>query len=101
MVASLLACGGGGSSTGGSGPDAVTIQNFAFGPANLTVATGTTVTWTNADQSTHTVTADDKSFDAGNVAPGHSFTFRFQHAGSYAYHCNIHQYMRAAITVTG
>jgi plastocyanin len=108
VVASLLGCGGGGGgsstptgSTAGRSPDAVTIQNFAFAPPNLTIATETTVTWSNADQSTHTVTADDKSFDAGNLAPGNSFSFRFQRAGTYAYHCNIHQYMRAVITVTG
>src|SRR5512142_3070353 len=60
----------GGSGTGGN---AVTIQNFAFGPASLDVAVGTTVTWTNKDSATHTVTANDASFD-GQVPSGQTFS---------------------------
>lgn len=47
----------------------VSIQNFAFSPGTIQVTAGTTVTWTNNDQTTHTVTADDGSFDSGDVAP--------------------------------
>jgi len=78
---------------------AVTIKNFAFSPATLDVSVGTTVTWTNNDSATHTVTADDGSFDSGNLATGKSFTFTFKKAGTFTYHCSIHPNMKATIVV--
>ncbi len=84
---------------GGGGGNAVTIQNFAFGPADLTVAVGTTVTWTNMDSATHTVTADDGSFDSNNLATSATFTQTFSTAGTFTYHCKIHSTMKATVTV--
>ena len=81
------------------GGDAVTIQNFAFGPASLSIASGTTVTWTNNDTTAHTATADDGSFDSSNIAPGSSFSQAFDTAGTFAYHCSIHPNMTATIEV--
>ena len=78
---------------------AVQIKNFAFAPASLTVSVGATVTWTNNDSVTHTVTANDKSFDSGNLDPGKTFSFTFKKAGTYAYHCAIHTNMTATIVV--
>lgn len=97
----LVACGGSSSSssTGGSSGHTVTIQNFAFRPAALTVSPGTTVTWTNQDTDTHTVTADDKKFDSKNLAQGKTFSMQFQTAGTHKYHCSIHSYMTGTITV--
>ncbi len=80
----------------------ITIQNFSFSPANLSVAAGTTVTVTNKDSVTHTVTAGDspKSFDTGNVPAGSTTTFKAPtKAGSYAYTCTIHPYMHGTLTV--
>ena len=77
----------------------VTIQDFAFGPASLSVAVGTTVTWTNHGPSGHTVTADDGSFDSGTVQPGSTFSQTFATAGTFSYHCNIHPDMMATVTV--
>jgi plastocyanin len=79
----------------------VSIKNFAFNPPNATVAAGTTVTWVNNDQTAHTVTADDGTFDSGTLQPGQSFSFKFDKAGTYAYHCNIHPDMTATVTVSG
>ena len=79
---------------------AVTIKGFAFGPATLKVAAGTTVTWTNQDSTAHTVTGDKNEFDSGNLAPGKTFTHTFDKAGTFAYHCTIHPSMKATITVT-
>ena len=79
----------------------LSIKNFAFNPPNATVAAGTTVTWVNNDQTAHTVTADDGTFDSGTLQPGQSYSFAFDKAGTYAYHCNIHPDMTATVTVSG
>ncbi len=86
---------GASSATSGS---AVTIQGFAFGPSSLDVDVGTTVTWTNKDSVTHTVTANDGSFD-GQVASGATFSQTFAKAGTFSYHCKIHPSMTATVTV--
>jgi plastocyanin len=79
----------------------VSIKNSAFDPANATVAPGTTVTWVNNDQVPHTATANDGAFDSGTLQPGQSYSFAFDKPGTYAYHCNIHPYMTATVTVSG
>jgi plastocyanin len=79
----------------------VSIKNFAFDPPNATVAPGTTVTWVNNDQVPHTATADDGAFDSGTLQPGQSYSFTFDKPGTYAYHCNIHPYMTATVSVSG
>ena len=87
------------SADAGGGSDAVTIQNFAFGPNSLSVAVGSTVTWTNADSAAHTATADDGSFDSKSIAAGGTFSQTFDTAGTFAYHCSIHPNMQATIEV--
>lgn len=82
--------------------DTIVIKNFAFSPANLTVAPGATVTVRNDDSATHTVTAtgSSKRFDTGDIAPGASATFTAPSAaGSYAYICQIHQFMHGTLVV--
>jgi plastocyanin len=78
---------------------AVSIQDFRFDPAQVTIQPGTTVRWTNEGNTPHTVTADDGSFDSGTLQPGDSFTFTFQNPGTVAYHCEIHPQMTASVTV--
>jgi plastocyanin len=78
---------------------AVTIKDFSFQPATITVPVCGSVTWTNQDATGHTVTADDGSFDSGTVAPGATFTMTFPTAGTFAYHCKIHPTMTATVTV--
>jgi hypothetical protein len=78
----------------------VSIVDFAFQPNSLEVTTGSTVTWTNTGAATHTVTADDGSFDSGNLAPGATFSQTFDTAGTFAYHCNIHPNMTGTIVVS-
>lgn len=83
--------------------NAVTISNFAFHPATITVKAGTTVTWTNKDSTAHTVTADTPSADApasGDINQGASYSFTFKKAGTYAYHCTMHPYMKGTVVVT-
>src|SRR5215213_5265065 len=79
----------------------VSIKDFAFNPSNTTIAPGTTVTWVNNDQTAHTVTANDGAFDSGTLQPGQSYSFAFDKAGTYAYHCNIHPDMSATVSVSG
>jgi len=96
---SAEASAGASAAAGGGGGDAVTIQNFAFGPASISVAAGSTVTWTNSDSTAHTVTADDGSFDSGSLAAGATFSQTFDTAGTFAYHCKIHPNMKATVEV--
>ncbi|MGO9206964.1 MAG: plastocyanin/azurin family copper-binding protein [Candidatus Limnocylindrales bacterium] len=76
---------------------AATIVDFGFTPASLTVTVGTTVTWTNTGTVSHTVTADDGSFDSGTLASGATYKHTFSKAGTYAYHCSIHPSMVARV----
>ncbi len=86
--------------TGTAGTQAaVTIKDFEFAPASVTVLLGGTVTWTNNGPSTHTVTADDGSFDSGNLTAGKTFSHTFQTAGTFAYHCTIHPFMTGQVIV--
>ena len=77
----------------------VTIENFAFDPADLTVSVGDTVTWSNKDSAAHTATADGGSFDTGTIAAGSSKSVTFSKAGTFTYHCKIHASMTARVVV--
>lgn len=75
---------------------------YAFSPATMTIKVGTTVTWTNNTIAPHTVTSDsgDPASFNGSLSSGGTFSFTFTTAGTYHYHCTIHPYMKATITVT-
>jgi len=77
----------------------VTIMDFAFAPATLTVAPGTTVTWTNQGPTVHTATSDTGVWDSHTLKAGGTFSFTFKQAGTYSYHCSIHPRMTAQIIV--
>lgn len=77
----------------------VTISNFAFSPQTITVSPGTTVTWTNNDSTTHTVTSDNNSFNSNQLAPGNNFQFTFANTGTFSYHCSIHTNMTGQVIV--
>jgi plastocyanin len=82
---------------GGAGT--VTIENFKFVPASLTVSQDT-ITVTNHDSTAHTTTADDgESFDTGDIEPRSSATIRLSKPGTYKYHCNIHPFMHGTLVV--
>jgi amicyanin len=123
----LAACGGGSTGTGGTTPTTGTTPapaatatqagnaqsvmiitdssgTFAFSTASLTIKAGMTVTWKNTTAVPHTVTSDDgKSFDSGTANPiaaqSGTFSFTFSKAGTFAYHCAIHPFMKATIIV--
>ncbi len=81
-------CGGSG---GDDGPKTVTISNFEFSPDTLEVKVGDVVNVDNKDQTEHTVTARDKSFDTGTFMGKSSFTVT--KAGTFEYICEIHPFM--------
>ena len=77
----------------------ISISNFAFSPASLTVKKGTTVTWTNQDGVTHTVTGDNGGPSSGDLANGQSYSYTFNQTGTFTYHCSIHTFMKATVIV--
>ena len=79
----------------------VTIDNFAFGPATLTVAPGTKVTWDNKDEEPHTVMSADggMTFKSPALDTDEKFSFTFNKAGTYKYFCSIHPHMVGTIVV--
>ena len=84
----------------GSEALAVGIEDFDFAPPTVEVAAGSSVTWTNQGQAPHTATADDGSFDTGQLDPGQSATVTFDTPGTFAYHCAIHPNMQGTVVVT-
>lgn len=77
----------------------VKVDNFSFGPASLTVAVGTTVTWTNRDDIPHTVVSTDKVFKSKVLDTDEKFSFTFDKAGTYPYFCSIHPKMTGSVVV--
>ncbi|HLM83744.1 MAG TPA: cupredoxin family copper-binding protein, partial [Candidatus Bathyarchaeia archaeon] len=77
----------------------VTIENFAFSPANLTIKKGDTVIWTNKDSAPHQVASDDGKFQGPSLSKGQVYSFTFNETGVFPYHCAVHPTMKAAITV--
>ena len=78
---------------------AVTISEFAFAPATLTITAGDTVTWTNEDPVAHTATSTTGAFDSGDIDQGSSYSFTFTTPGTYDYLCTPHPTMTGRIVV--
>jgi len=79
----------------------VTIQDFSFSPAALTVKVGTTVTWTNNGPAAHSATSNIGTWDSGLLngptsggayggSAGGTYQYTFTAAGTYTYHCYLH-----------
>jgi plastocyanin len=81
----------------------VTIMNFAYSPASVSVVVGDTVVWTNHDSAPHNVVVSTgpEKFTSPTLQTGQSFSFTFTKEGSYAYYCSIHPQMKASVTVQG
>ncbi len=106
LHALLLASAACGSSTGGGGapmPVGVTIRDFSFSSAAVTVKVGTTVKWANNGPSVHTATSNTGTWDSGQLSgptsgdpyygggsPGATYQYTFMAAGTYDYHCSNH-----------
>ena len=79
----------------------VTITDFEFTPATVNVDVGDTVTWTNRGPTLHTATADDGSFDSGNLDRGERYSKTFSSAGTFSYICKPHPFMTGRVVVGG
>ena len=76
----------------------VTIDNFTFSPADLTIVPGTTVTWVNNDDIPHTVVCAGK-FRSKTMDTDGSFSFTFTDPGEYKYFCSLHPHMTGSVKV--
>jgi plastocyanin len=104
---SLAACGQ------AAGTASVAMKDLLFQPQVLTVPVGTTVTWTNDDFESHTVTSDAAKlsgtsysaspapnvFASQPIDPGDSYSFTFRTPGTYPYHDEIHGYETGTVIV--
>lgn len=79
----------------------VTIQGFRYSPNIITIDEGESVTWTNQDDTAHTVTITQgqETFDSAEIAPGQQFSYTFTKPGTYSYECTIHTAMKGSIHV--
>lgn len=92
--------GGSSSSTASGGKATVTIKNFKYMPATLTVKAGTKVTFVNQDSAEHTATAQNQSiFNTGTLNHGQSKTVTVSKAGTYPYSCLFHAFMHGTLVV--
>jgi len=78
---------------------AQSLGTRAYMPDELSVATGSTVTWMNTDTVSHTSTSDESGWNSGTIAPGGRFSFTFERAGTFRYHCTIHPGMVGTVVV--
>lgn len=80
------------------------MQSIKFIPPKIEISVGTTVVWTNNDSVAHTVThrakPEDQVFASPMLAPGDSFSFTFEHPGTYAYFCLPHPFMTGTVVVS-
>ena len=78
----------------------VGIVEFQFQTNPATIGLGDTVTWTNNGTTTHTSNSSTGVWASGNLAPGQSFSFTFNTAGTFTYFCMIHPFMQASVIVS-
>ena len=77
----------------------VSIVNFAFTPAEITIAPGERVAWSNDDGAPHGLAYDDGAKGTDLLLPGATFSRRFDQPGTYDYHCAVHPYMTGRVIV--
>jgi plastocyanin len=104
----FLGCGSNGSGTdqtssaadSAPGAQAVTIKDYIYKPASITVPQGTTVTFANRDSTAHTATSKESGvFESGPIEPGKSGKVTLEKSGTFAYYCLFHPFMKGTIVV--
>jgi plastocyanin len=109
IAALLVGCGGSSdgtdrtssaSSPSASGTKAVTISDYEYAPETLTVPIGTTVTFSNRDSTPHTATSKQSgAFESGSIDTGKSAKVTLDEAGTFAYYCLFHPFMKGTVVV--
>jgi plastocyanin len=82
-----------------TGANNVGITGFVFGPTNLTIGPGQSVTWTNGDDSPHQVTLTKGQERSAVLLKGQSHTQAFAAPGVYEYICGLHPNMKGTVEV--
>ena len=78
----------------------IKITGFAFSPSEIRIKSGSTITWTNEDSASHTVSSDSgKELDSQTLDKGQSYEHTFDQKGTYNYHCKFHSGMKGKIVV--
>jgi len=85
--------------TEGSSTHQITIDNFSFTPAELTIAPGAIVVWVNNDDVPHTVVGTRQEFRSKALDTGDMFSYKFDNPGTYEYFCSVHPMMTGKIIV--
>ena len=105
FAVALVGCGSDGQTSSGSSASAaaastVTIADYLYKPADITVPKGTTVKFTNEDSTPHTATSREAGvFESGSIETGKSAGVTLERTGSFAYYCLFHPFMKGTITV--
>jgi plastocyanin len=95
------ATGPGAAASPSGGAEAVTIKEYEYAPADLTVPVGTTVEFTNEDSTPHTATSKEAGvFESGPIDTGKTGTIKLEKPGTFTYYCVFHPFMKGTITVT-
>ena len=82
-----------------SQPFQITIKDFSFGPASITVPPGTKVTWVNKDEEPHKVVSVDEIFKSTAIDTDGEFSFVLSQPGTYKYFCSVHARMVGTVVV--
>lgn len=77
----------------------IIIKDFHFSPDTMTIGKNDALTWKNNDRFSHTITSDDRKFSSPIIKKGETYTFTFDEAGEYSYHCMIHPTVKGKIIV--
>ncbi len=78
------------------------VEDYGYRPGTVTIEPGDRVRWHNQAKQVHTVTTDDagaEDFDSGRLGEGEEYTHTFQQAGTFRYHCEIHNSMQGVVQV--
>ena len=80
-------------------PAVVDITKFAYEPREITVAPGTTIRWTNRDETPHTVTDKGGELASAGLDTGDRYEHTFRTEGDYPYYCAVHPFMTGIVHV--
>jgi plastocyanin len=82
-----------------SEPTSIEIRKFMFTPQEITVKPGTTIVWTNRDETPHTIIASDGSFLSKAMDTDDRYEHTFAGEGDFGYLCTLHPYMTGVVHV--